>query len=119
MSHSYVSAGTKQAAGTLWLTGAYSFLGKGVVLTSGQIGALVYLGVCVTLGAFGFYNYGIAHVPANRASAFINIIPVVAVIFGWTLLGETLNGAQIAAAFCVLVGVWLSQWGGISVIGNR
>ncbi len=102
-----------------FLPGAYSFLGKGVVLTSGQIGALVYLGVCVTLGAFGFYNYGIAHVPANRASAFINIIPVVAVIFGWTLLGETLNGAQIAAAFCVLVGVWLSQWGGISVIGNR
>ena len=95
-----------------FLPGAYSFLGKGVVLTSGQIGALVYLGVCVTLGAFGFYNYGIAHVPANRASAFINIIPVVAVIFGWTLLGETLNGAQIAAAFCVLAGVWLSQWGG-------
>jgi len=77
----------------------------------GYIGALVYLGVCVTLGAFGFYNYGIAHVPANRASAFINIIPVVAVIFGWTLLGETLNGGQIAAAFCVLAGVWLSQWG--------
>ncbi|MCJ7500322.1 DMT family transporter [bacterium] len=102
-----------------FLPGAYPFLGKGVVLTSGQIGALVYLGVCVTLGAFGFYNYGIAHVPANRASAFINIIPVVAVIFGWTLLGETLNGAQIAAAFCVLAGVWLSQWGGISVISNR
>ena len=97
-----------------FLPGVYSFAGKGIVLTVGQIGALVYLGVCVTLGAFGFYNYGIAHVPANRASAFINIIPVVAVIFGWTLLGETLNGEQIAAAMCVLSGVWLSQWCGKS-----
>jgi drug/metabolite transporter (DMT)-like permease len=95
-----------------FLPGAFPLVGKGVVLTTGQVGALVYLGVFVTLGAFGFYNYGIAHVPANRASAFINIIPVVAVIFGWTLLRETLNGAQIAAALCVLAGVWLSQWGG-------
>jgi drug/metabolite transporter (DMT)-like permease len=73
---------------------------------------LVYLGVGVTLGAFGLYNLGIKYIPANRASAYVNLIPVVAVLFGWVLLGETLNGAQIAAAFCVLAGVWMSQWGG-------
>ena len=95
-----------------FLPGVFSLAGKGATLTSGQVGGLVYLGICVTLGAFGFYNYGIAHVPANRASAFINVIPVVAVILGWTLLGESLNGQQLAAALCVLAGVWFSQWGG-------
>jgi drug/metabolite transporter (DMT)-like permease len=98
-----------------FLPGAVSlFTGKFAVLTFAQIAALVYLGACVTLGAFGFYNYGIAHIPANRAAAFVNLIPVVAVILGWSLLSEMLNGPQIAAALCVLAGVWLSQWGGSS-----
>ena len=88
------------------------FTGKYEALTFSQIAVLVYLGACVTLGAFGFYNYGIAHISANRASAFINVIPVVAVMLGWSLLGETLNAPQIAAALFVLAGVWLSQWGG-------
>jgi drug/metabolite transporter (DMT)-like permease len=88
------------------------FTGKLEALTFAQVGVLVYLGACVTLGAFGFYNYGIAHIPANRAATFVNLIPVVAVMLGWSLLGETLNGPQIAAALCVLAGVWLSQWGG-------
>lgn len=95
-----------------FLPGAFSVVSREAVFTTGQIVALVYLGICVTLGAFGFYNYGIAHIPANRASAFINVIPVVAVMLGWSLLGETLNAPQIAAALCVLAGVWLSQWGG-------
>jgi drug/metabolite transporter (DMT)-like permease len=88
------------------------FTNKFEALTFPQIAALFYLGAFVTLGAFGFYNYGIAHIPANRAVAFVNLIPVVAVILGWSILGETLNGPQTAAALCVLAGVWLSQWGG-------
>jgi drug/metabolite transporter (DMT)-like permease len=81
-------------------------------LTSGQGLVLVYLGAFVTLGAFGLYNLGIKYIPASRASAFVNLIPVMAVFFGWTLLGESLNNAQIAAALCVLAGVWMSQLGG-------
>lgn len=81
-------------------------------LTTGQSLVLVYLGAFVTLGAFGLYNLGIKYIPANRASAFVNLIPVMAVFFGWTLLGESLNNAQIAAALCVLAGVWMSQLGG-------
>jgi drug/metabolite transporter (DMT)-like permease len=101
-------------AGSLFfLPGAVPlFTGKFEALTFAQIAALVYLGAFVTLGAFGFYNYGIAHIPANRAAAFVNLIPVVAVMLGWSVLGETLNGPQVAAALCVLAGVWLSQWGG-------
>jgi drug/metabolite transporter (DMT)-like permease len=104
----------QSVAGSLFfLPGAVPlFTGKFEALTFPQIAALVYLGAFVTLGAFGFYNYGIAYIPANRAAAFVNLIPVVAILLGWSLLGETLNGPQIAAALFVLAGVWLSQWGG-------
>jgi len=73
---------------------------------------LIYLGAGVTLGAFGLYNAGIKYIPAHQASAFVNLIPVIAVLFGWVLLGESLNMSQIAAALCVLTGVWISHWGG-------
>lgn len=95
-----------------FIPGANYFVRSEVVLSTGQMAALGYLGVFVTLGAFGFYNYGITHIPASRASAFINIIPVVAVVLGWSLLGEKLNGEQVLAAILVLAGVWLSQWNG-------
>ncbi len=69
----------------------------------------VYLGSCVTLGAFGLYNIGIARIPASRASVFINLVPVVAVGFAWIFLGETLNSMQLLAACCIFLGVWITQ----------
>lgn len=101
-------------AGTLFFfpIGFTQLVNQLQVVTLGQALVLLYLGVCVSLGAFGLYNQGIKYIPANRASAFVNLIPVIAVIFGWLLLGESLNRAQVAAAFCVLAGVWISQWGG-------
>ena len=71
--------------------------------------ALAYLGVGVTLGAFALYNYAISRMPASRASACINLVPVVAVVLGWLVLGEAMGPQQAAAAAAVLVGVWLSQ----------
>jgi drug/metabolite transporter (DMT)-like permease len=68
-----------------------------------------YLGSCVTLGAFGLYNIGVARIPASRASVFINLVPVVAVFFAWLFLGETLNPMQLLAAGCIFLGVWVTQ----------
>ena len=70
---------------------------------------LLFLGSFVTLGAFGLYNWGMSHIPASRASAFINLVPVNAVFFGWILLGERLSLPQCIAASAVMGGVWLSQ----------
>lgn len=90
--------------------GARFFLAGGLsTLTTLQLVTLSYLGAFVSLGAFGLYNVGIKYIPANRASALVNLIPVIAVGFGWVLLGERLNGSQMAAAVCVLGGVWISQ----------
>lgn len=71
--------------------------------------AVVYMGVFVSLGAFWCYNYALAHVPAGRASAYINMVPVLSLLLGWLVLEERLAPTQYAACAVVLVGVCLSQ----------
>ncbi len=71
--------------------------------------AVIYLGAVITLGAYGLYNYGLKHVAANKAAAFVNLIPIFSVCMGWLFLGETLSQGQIVAGFAIMAGVYLSQ----------
>ncbi|WP_449242188.1 DMT family transporter [Desulfovibrio sp.] len=73
------------------------------------LAAILYLGMFVTIGGYGFYNYGMSKIPANQASAFINLIPVITLFLGWALLDEQLTAAQYAASALVLAGVFLSR----------
>lgn len=74
--------------------------------------AVAYLGGVVTLGAFGLYNMAVARMASAQAAASINLVPLVAVVSGWLLLGETLPPAQLAASVVILGGVLLGQGGG-------
>jgi drug/metabolite transporter (DMT)-like permease len=80
------------------------------------IGAVAYLGILVTVGAYGLYNVGVSRLPASQASGFINLIPVFTLLFAILLLGESLNTMQILAAVLVFAGVLLSQWRGTRVV---
>lgn len=71
--------------------------------------SIVYLGFFVTIGGYGLYNYGMSKIPASQASAFINLIPVITLFLGMTVLGERLNIIQYVASAVVITGVWLSQ----------
>lgn len=71
--------------------------------------AIIYLGAVITLGAYGLYNFGLKHVPASKASAFVNLIPVFSVVFGWMLLDESFTRGQCIAAGIVMAGVYVSQ----------
>lgn len=71
--------------------------------------AILYLGAVITLGAYGLYNYGLKQVPANKAAAYVNLIPIFSVVMGWMLLGESLTGGQTVAAMVVMGGVYLTQ----------
>lgn len=73
------------------------------------VAAIAYLGIAVTVGAYGLYNFGVSRIPANQASVFINLIPVFTLILGWTILQESLTPVQYVASALVLVGVVLSQ----------
>jgi drug/metabolite transporter (DMT)-like permease len=71
--------------------------------------AILYLGTAVSFGAYLFYNYGLRHVPAAQASAYGNLIPVIAIGLGHVVLSESLTLLQYAACILVLAGVWMSQ----------
>jgi drug/metabolite transporter (DMT)-like permease len=72
------------------------------------IGAL-YLGCFVTLGGVGLYNVAVSRMPASRAAMSINLIPLVAVVTGWLVLGETLTPLQGFACVAIVGGVVLGE----------
>ena len=74
------------------------------------LGAVVYLGVVVTAGAYGLYNLAVSRLPASQASAFVNLIPLFSLLIAALLLGERLSGQQMLGAGLVFAGVALSQW---------
>ncbi|WP_293763892.1 DMT family transporter [uncultured Aquitalea sp.] len=71
---------------------------------------VLYLGACITLGAYGLYTWGVSKVPVARASAYINLIPVFTVALASLFLGERLNGGQWLACALVFGGVLAGQW---------
>ncbi len=71
--------------------------------------AILYLGVVVTLGGYGLFNFSLTKLPASRASVFINLIPAFVVILAFFILGETLNTAQLLAAGVIFLGVVITQ----------
>ncbi len=71
--------------------------------------AVLYLAVCISIGAYGLYNFGISRLPAWQATAFVNLIPVISMLLGWLWLGESLNAAQLAGVAVVFGGVLLCQ----------
>ena len=71
--------------------------------------AILYLGGAVTLGAYGLYNFGLKHIPASKASVYVNLIPVFSVLMGWMILGESFSTQQCLAAALVMAGVYIGQ----------
>jgi drug/metabolite transporter (DMT)-like permease len=74
-----------------------------------SLGALFYLTLFATFGAFLFYNYALTKVPASKAAVFINGIPVVTALGAWILLGEKLTMLQAGGGLLVLLGVCLTN----------
>ena len=70
---------------------------------------LIYLGACVTFGAQACSAFAVARMPVSRLSALSNMIPVVGVLTGMLLLGETMSPIQWVASALVLGVVLISQ----------
>jgi drug/metabolite transporter (DMT)-like permease len=71
--------------------------------------SIFYLGIFVTFGAYGAYNFAVSKIPASQATAFINLIPVFTLIMGVLILDDKLTRLQIVAAVIVFCGIYVSQ----------
>lgn len=70
---------------------------------------IVYLGVFVTLGGYGLFNYALSRVEASKASMFVNLIPVFTLLLAFLILGEKLNFVEMVASIVILSGVFITQ----------
>lgn len=72
--------------------------------------ALLFLGLFGTTVGFTWFNQGVQRIGAARASIFINLVPVAAVLQGAWLLDERLGLPVLAGGLLVLAGVSLTQY---------
>jgi drug/metabolite transporter (DMT)-like permease len=73
--------------------------------------AMIYL---VTIGsalAFTLYMYALKLLSATISSMYTYINPIVAILLGWALLGESLTFWILAGMVVTIVGVWLVNAG--------
>jgi drug/metabolite transporter (DMT)-like permease len=70
--------------------------------------SVLFLAVCGTALGFTWFADGVRLMGAARASAFINLVPVFAVLQAAALLGERLAFAVLAGGALVIAGVWLT-----------
>jgi drug/metabolite transporter (DMT)-like permease len=108
-----------------FLTGVQSFMGALFFLPGALLSnpatwlqasrnawiAALYLGCFVTVGGLGLYNVAISRMHASRAAMSLNLIPLVAVIAGWLVLGEALAPVQGVACAAIVGGVVLGEIG--------
>ena len=73
------------------------------------MGMIVYLGLIITLGAYGLYNYSLQYVKTSMAAAYVNLLPVMTLLFSMLLLGERLVLQQWLAIGVIFIGVYLSR----------
>lgn len=74
-----------------------------------QMAWIVYLGLAPTALGFATWAYALRHMNAGRLASLAYLIPVVAILLGWALLGETPPWlAAVGGALC-LAGVALAR----------
>jgi drug/metabolite transporter (DMT)-like permease len=70
---------------------------------------IVYLGALPSAGCFVLYSRALRDLDASQVGTFINLVPLVGVLSGVLVLGETVTPLAILGGALVLVGVWLSS----------
>lgn len=73
--------------------------------------AVLYAGVLSIGVAYIIWYYGVAVLGNTRTSTYSNVVPVIALLTAWLVLGEVPTAAQIAGTAVILTGVSVAQSG--------
>ncbi len=76
--------------------------------TVGAIGSVVVLGLVCSAAAFVVFFALIAEAGPGRATVITYVNPVIALVLGVVLIGETVGTATLAGLGLILVGSWLA-----------
>ncbi len=67
--------------------------------------ALLFSGAFSTGLAYAFWNFGVKVLGTSHAAVFQNLVPVIALISGWLLVGEIPVGGQIIGGTVIIAGL--------------
>lgn len=112
---------SQTACDPLAFTACYLALGGALLLLTGLasgdaahwnwspagIGSIIFLAVFSSTFGFVAYTYLLLHETPARLGTYAFVNPLIAVLAGWSLLGERLDALQLAGAAIIFVGVLL------------
>ncbi|NVJ60634.1 MAG: DMT family transporter [Gammaproteobacteria bacterium] len=103
--------GIQTFVGSVFFLPAVFFSGDSVPANISWDGAMaiLFLAWGVNIIAFTCYNFSLGKMPASQAGAWLNLLPLACLFFGWLLLDESLTSLQYTGALIVLAGVVVSQ----------
>lgn len=112
-SNLFVNAGLQMFFGGLWLLPlSLIFDDLSIVRWSAEVGwSLAYLIVFGSIVAYASYAYALRKLPMTIVSLYAYINPLVAVVLGWMILGETLNIRIWFAMFLTITGIYVVNRG--------
>ena len=125
------------AIGSIWIKNknhnTNPFLGAGLQMTFGAIAliplslvlddyssiqwstdviySLLYMILIGSIGAYACYSYAIKKLPMTLVSLYAYINPIVAVVLGWLVLNEKLNGSIVLAILITIAGIYIVNRG--------
>jgi len=82
-------------------------------------GAVVWLGVMATAGAFMALNLGLKEAAASQSVVHLLFVPLVAALLSYLLLGEEIMPAHIAGGGLIVGGILAPNWWALSGRGER
>ena len=91
----------------------YGLATADVFMPQSASGWLVLAGLALIPQILGqsLIAYGFAHLPASFSSVSLLLQPVLAAVYAWVLLGETVGPVQMLGGLVVLAGIYLARRG--------
>lgn len=87
----------------------YEYINTSMIFSIQAVSWVAYLGVIVTLGGYGLYNFALTKIEASRAAVFIYLIPVFTLILAYFALGEELSFEGLIACATIFLGIFITQ----------
>jgi drug/metabolite transporter (DMT)-like permease len=72
-------------------------------------GRIVYLGALASAGGYLFYSRALQDLEASQVGTFVNLVPVIGVVSGVVILGDTITPLALLGGALVIGGVWISS----------
>lgn len=100
--------------GTILLIPAVLLEGANVSLSSIPMGGwlpILYLGALASAAGYLLYSRALRDIDASLVGTFVNLAPVIGVVAGVVVLGESMTVPAVVGGILVLAGVWISSGG--------